>query len=229
MFEIGDDLPTLGSDPERVALVKNPDLLVMAKLSQAAVPLDLMTYTENDQQPSVFLLREDPRQSILAVFNWTEQTSSRAFSLSDLKLAPGHSYQLLDSLAPDQPLAMDRETLRLDNQPAHSVKLIKIIDTSIPVAAPSIVFQVPTQAKIGEEIVFSSTVSKEGVPALGHHWDFGDGVVAEGAILTHAYTAAGNYTVRFTAEGLDGKSTEETFPIAIQGAVIIAAPRRYSD
>ena len=31
MFEIGDDLPTLGSDPERVALVKNPDLLVDGK------------------------------------------------------------------------------------------------------------------------------------------------------------------------------------------------------
>jgi hypothetical protein len=34
-------------------------------------------------------------------------------------------------------------------------------------------------------------------------------VVADGAILTHAYTAAGNYTVRFTAEGLDGKSAEK--------------------
>ena len=86
MFEIGDDLPTLGSDQERVALVKNPDLLAMAKLSQAAVPLDLMTYADKDEQPSVFLLREDPRQSILAVFNWTEQPSSRTFSMSDLKL-----------------------------------------------------------------------------------------------------------------------------------------------
>ena len=58
MFEIGDDLPTLGSDPERLALVKNPDLLAMVKLGQAAVPLDLMTYTDKDEQPSVFLLRE---------------------------------------------------------------------------------------------------------------------------------------------------------------------------
>jgi len=229
MFEIGDDLPTLGSDPERVALVKNPDLLVMAKLSQAAVPLDLMTYTENDQQPSVFLLREDPRQSILAVFNWTEQTSSRAFSLSDLKLAPGHSYQLLDSLAPDQPLAMDHETLRLDNQPAHSVKLIKIIDQSIPAAAPSIAFKVPSQAKIDEEIEFSSAASKDGVPALASHWDFGDGVIADGSTLTHAYTAEGKYTVQFTAEGLDGKSAEKTFSIEVSGTMNLPPPQRYVD
>jgi alpha-galactosidase len=229
MFEIGDDLPILGSDPERLALVKLPDLLAMAKLSRAALPLDLLTYADKDQQPSVFLLIEDQRQSILAVFNWTEQASSHTLTISDLKLPAGHLYKAFDLFAQDQPLAMDHETLRLDNQAAHSVKLIKIIDTSIPVAAPSITFQVPTRARIGEEIQLSSVVSKEGVPALSYHWDFGDGVIADGATLSHTYTAAGTYTVRFTAEGLDGKSAEETFPIAVQGVVNLPAPRRYSD
>ncbi len=229
MFEIGDDLPTLGSDPERVALVKNPDLLAMAKLSQAAVPLDLMTYDDKDEQPSVFLLRQDQRQSILAVFNWTEQPSSRTFSLSDLKIPAGHSYELVDSFAPDRPLVMDHETLRLDNQPKHSVKLIKIIDASIPAGAPSIAFKVPSQTKIGEEVEFSSATSKDGVPALACHWDFGDGVTADGSTLTHAYTAAGKYTVQFTAEGLDGKSAEKTFSIAVSGTMNLPPPRRYLD
>jgi hypothetical protein len=227
MFEIGDDLPTLGSDLERVALVKNPDLLTMAKLGRAAVPLDLLTYADKDEQPSVFLLREDQRQSILAVFNWTERPSSHTFTSAELELPAGHGYKLFDSLAQDQPLAMDHETLRLDNQPAHSVKLIKIINTSIPVAAPSIAFHVPSEAKNGEEIEFSSVVSKDGVPALGYHWDFGDGVSADGAILTHTYTAAGNYMVRFTAEGLDGKSAEKTSSIAVSGSVNLPSPRRY--
>lgn len=229
MFEIGDDLPTLGSDPDREALVKNPDLLAMAKLGRAALPMDLMSYADKDEQPSVFLLREDERQSMLAVFNWTEQPSSHTFSFSDLKLPAGHSYKLSDALAQDQPLAMDRETLRLDNQSAHTVKLIKIIDTSIPATAPSIAFQVPSQAKIGEEIEFSSIASKDGVPALAYHWDFGDGVVADGAILTHTYTVAGNYTVRCAAEGLDGKSAEKTFSIAVSGPMILPAPRRYTE
>ncbi|MGA8500678.1 MAG: PKD domain-containing protein, partial [Candidatus Sulfotelmatobacter sp.] len=229
MFEIGDDLPTLGSDAERVALVKNPDLLGMAKLGRAAVPLDLMTYTDKDEQPSVFLLREDQRQSILAVFNWTEQQSSRTVSFSDLKLPPGHSYTLVDSLTPDQPLAIDHETLRLDNQPAHSVKLIKIVDASIPAAAPSLAFEVPSQAKIGEEVQFSSAASKDGVPALAYHWDFGDGVAADGATLTHAYTAVGNYSVRFTAEGLDGKSAEKKSSIEVNGTMNLPSPQRYLD
>ena len=174
MFEIGDDLPSLGSDPERFALVENSDLLAMAKLGRAALPLDLLTYADKDEQPRVFLLREDQRHSMLAVFNWTAQPSSSTFTLSDLKLPVGHSYKLFDSLAQGQLLAIDNETLRLDDQPAHSVKLIKIIDTSIPVAAPSISLQVPTQARIGEELAFSSLVSKDGVPALACHWDFGD-------------------------------------------------------
>jgi alpha-galactosidase len=227
MFEIGDDLPTLGSEPDRLALVKNPDLLVMAKLGRAAVPLDLLTYSDKDEQPSVFLLREDQRQSMLAVFNWSERPSSRTLPFSDLKLPAGQSYTLFDSLAQDQPLVMERDALRLDNQPAHSVKLIKIIDASIPMAAPLITFQVPSQAKIGEEIAFSGTASKDGVPVLAYQWDFGDGVVADGAILTHAYTSAGTYTVHFTAQGLDGKSAEKTFSIAVSGSVNLPSPRRY--
>src|SRR5208337_1830038 len=163
MYEIGDDLPTLGSDPERVALVTNPDLLAMAKLGRAAVPLDLLTYAEKDEQPSVFLLHQDQRQSVLALFNWTEKPSSHVFTFSDLKLSAGHPYELYDSLAHNQSIATDRETIRLENQPAHSVRLIKIIDGSIPAAPPSIAFQVPSTAKTGEEIKFSSIAARDGV------------------------------------------------------------------
>jgi alpha-galactosidase len=228
MFEIGDDLPTLGSDPERMALIRNPDLLAMAKLGRAALPLDLLTYSDKDEQPSIFLLREDQRQSMLAVFNWTEQPSSRTFTFSDLKLPVGHSYKLVDSFAPDTSLATAGVRFSIGNQPAQSVKLLKIIDTSIPAAAPSLALKVPSQAKIGEEIEFSCVVSKDGVPALSYHWDFGDGVVADGAILTHAYTAGGNYSARFTAEGLDGESAEKTFSIAVSGTVTLPPPRRYA-
>ena len=229
MFEIGDDLPTLGTDAERVGLVKNPDLLIMAKLGQAALPLDLLTYATGDEQPSIFLLHEDPRQSMLAVFNWTEQPRSHTLSFSDLKLQPGHRYEVSDSLANHQPLVTDNEAVRFDNQSPHSVRLIKIVDSSIPPLAPSIQFQVQSQAKIGEEIKFGSVAAKDGVPALAYHWDFGDGVVAEGSVISHTYTTAGNYLVRFTAEGLEAKSTENTFSISVSGSVIPAPPQRYSE
>jgi len=229
MYEIGDDLPTLGSDPERLALVTNPDLLAMAKLGRAALPLDLLTYADKDEQPSVFLLHQDQRQSVLAVFNWTEHPAAHTFAFTDLKFPAGHPYELYDALANNQPITTDRETIRIENQPAHSVRLIKIIDGSVRAAAPSMAFQVPSQAKIGEEITFSSVAAGDGVPALAYRWDFGDGVVAEGAALTHAYTVAGNYVVRFSAEGLDGKSAEKTFAIAVAGSVTLPPPQRYHE
>ena len=228
MFEIGDDLPILGSDPDRLALVTNPDLLAMAKLGRASVPLDLLTYAEKDEQPSVFLLRDDQRQSTLTLFNWTEHASSHSFDFSDLNLSQKHSYEVRDVLSKDQTMVTGN-VLRIDNQPPHSVRLMKIIDTSIPAAAPSITFQVPPQAKVGEEIELSSVVSKDGVPVLASHWDFGDGVAADGAIQTHTYTTAGNYKIRFGAEGLDGKSAEKTFSIAISGSIVLSPPRRYSE
>ena len=45
MFELGDDLPTLGSSAERLALAKNADLIDMARLGRSSTPVDLMTYT----------------------------------------------------------------------------------------------------------------------------------------------------------------------------------------
>lgn len=226
MFEIGDDLTILGSDPERVALVKNPDLLAMVKLNRAALPLDLLTYAEKDEQPSIFLLHEDIRQSILAVFNWTDQPSSHSFTPADLKLPANHSYKLLDIFAKDQRVAMEHQTLRVNNQTPHSVKLIKIIDTSIPPAWPSLTCQVPSQAKVGEQLAFSA-VSGDSVPALAYHWDFGDGVTAEGSSLSHTYTSTGNYKVQVSAAGLDGKSAKKTFDLPVRGTETLPPPRRY--
>ncbi len=85
MYEIGDDLPTLGTQPERLKLVQNPDVLNMVRLQRSAIPIDLMTYRPEDDQPSIFFLREDARQ-LLAVFNWTDQTRSRDLALSQLGL-----------------------------------------------------------------------------------------------------------------------------------------------
>jgi alpha-galactosidase len=229
MFEIGDDLPTLGKDPDRVALVENPDLLAMAKIGQAAIPLDLLTYADSEEQPSIFLLRQDQRQSMLAVFNWTAEPQSRSLSLSDLKLAPGAAYKVVDIFPAQQTPAIDHDAIRINNQAPHSVRMIKILNTAIPSHAPAITFDVPARGKIAEEIKFSSRAGSDGVPTFNQRWDFGDGTNAEGSSLTHAYTTAGNYAVKFTADGLDGMPAEKTFSVTIAGSETLAPPRRYSE
>lgn len=225
-FEIGDDLPLLGADPERLALVTNPNLLQMAKLGWASKPLDLMTYRAEDEQPSVFFLREGHRQSMLAVFNWTEQPRSHTFKLSDLKMSTEHS-RIYDALTEDRPMALDGDAIVLRDQPAHSVRLIKIIDGSNAPAPPAVTAQVPVHAKIGEQVQISAEADAKEVPVTAFHWDLGDGTSADGASLTHTYTIAGNFNVKLTADGVDGVSAQKTFPIAVDGLVKVADATRY--
>ena len=230
MFEIGDDLPALGASPERLALVKNSDLLDMARLSRAAVPLDLMTYQPEDKQPSVFLLKESLRQQILTVFDWTEETRSHTLGLDTLGLKPNGSYTATDVLRGGAvPIEGGALAIKL---PAHSVRMLKLIDTSVPETAPVFEVHAPAVGQAGVLVELHAAAGSADAPVLEYHWKFGDGVSAEGADVSHAYTQAGQYTARITATGLNGRTTENTLAISITGMVPTAydpaAKERYS-
>jgi len=217
MFELGDDLPLLSVQRERRALVENAGLLQMAKLGRVSLPLDLMTYRAEDEIPSVFFLKEDERLSMLTLFNWTEGARTHTFTLADLGLPEGDTYQATDIFDSSKPVELDAGRLTLDAQPAHSVRMIKIIDTSVAAAPPAITADVPSSATTGAVVKFSAAAKPEGVPALTYHWDFGDGTSEDGDRVNHAFTQPASYTVRLKVEGVDGVSTEQTFPITVSG------------
>ncbi len=122
MYEIGDDLPTLGEDADRLALVEQPDLLDIARLGRSSTPIDLMSYAAADHQPSIFLLHEDARQSILTVFNWTEETRERKLSREELGLDPHGDYTIQEILTTGE--AQKKLGTIFDfNQPAHSARM----------------------------------------------------------------------------------------------------------
>jgi alpha-galactosidase len=216
MFEIGDDLPTLGVSPERLALVRNHDLLDMARLGRAAVPLDLMTYLPEDRQPSIFFLKEDARQHILTLFNWTEESRSHTVALSGLGLKRDGSYTATDILRGGA-FPIQNGAIAI-TQPPHSVRILKVVDNSIPVAPPAFTAHAPGSAKAGESVEFSASGDEES-PVLQYRWAFGDGVSADGAKVSHAYTLAGQCTVTVTAIGLNGRALQHTLPISVTGFV----------
>jgi alpha-galactosidase len=228
LYEIGDDLLTLAKDSDRVALLENSDLLQMAKLGRAAIPVDLLTYSPEDGQPSIFVLHEDARQSIVSVFNWTEHPRSHQLKFSDMGLSAGHNYEFKDILESSARLSAKGESIHVE-QPAHSVKLIKITNATIPPAAPSVTVQVPDHAKVDEEIRFIVTVDLLGVPALAYHWDFGDGTSESGRQVIHAYTTPGEYKVRLVAEGVDGVPAEKWTSVSVSGTLILPPPSRYQE
>jgi hypothetical protein len=135
MYEIGDDLGLLAREPARLKLLENADLLHIVQLGRAAVPVDLMNYSPQDEQPSVFMLREENGKAILAVFNWTSHARSHRLSFSEMGLNADRSYQAFDLLTPAHTVASDAHGLALYNQPPHSVRLLEIVNVS-PESAP---------------------------------------------------------------------------------------------
>lgn len=218
MYEIGDDLPTLGMDAERVALVENRDLLNMALLGEQSRPLDLMSYVPEDGMPSVFLLQESPRQAILTIFNWTEKSRTHNFTFSELGLSAKGHYQVFDVFEAGRAASINQEAILVE-QPAHSARIFKIVDTSVVAGPPSLEETVPGKMETGKPAAFSAQVSENGVPALSYHWDFGDGTSADGRAVTHTYTRQGSYKVRLTTEVVDGEPFERTFSVEASGTI----------
>ena len=218
MFEIGDDLPMLFLDADRMALVENRDLIDMARYAHASKPLDLMTYAPEDGLPSVFLLRESKRQSVLTVFNWTDSVRQHRFTLSGLGLGSRGHNQILDVFEPERPVGENLDSISLDMAP-RSVRMLKIIDTSVPAAAPAVSVHVQDHAKTGTPAQFSAVADPDGVPAVSYSWDFGDGTTARVASVTHTFTHDGLFNVRLRADGIEGVSFEKTFTVMVEGRV----------
>jgi alpha-galactosidase len=217
MYEIGDDLLVLNSEKDRLALVENRDLLNMAKAGRASTPVDLMTYDPEDGQPSLFLLRQSPRQSMLTVFNWTDWPRTRTLSLRDLGLPVSATMVATGVMDSNAAFALEGGTIRLENQSPQSAIVIKLVDTAVARAAPTVTARVPSQSKVGETIAFSAQADPDGVPALGYHWDFGDGTISEGSNVLHCYTRAADFTVRLTVDGPDDAPYEHSFSVGITG------------
>jgi alpha-galactosidase len=218
MFEIGDDLPTLGSSPERLALVKNTDLIDMARLGRSSTPIDLMTYELSDRQPNIFLLKEDNRQSILTVFNWTEDERKRSIDLKSLGLNDQGKYEITDVFDGKTCCEVASDEVNLV-QPPHSVRVLKLIDSAIPAAPPPFEVHSAAAAKAGETVKFSAEGMTAGSPVLTCHWDFGDGTTLEGLAVNHTYTRPGEYSVHATVAGLDAITNSKTVAVSISGNI----------
>ncbi len=215
MFEIGDALPTLTKTPERLALIQNQDLIQMVRLGRASVPTDLMNFAREDEQPNIFFLKEDKRQSILTVFNWTDKEKDRSIDLTNCGLRASGQYVLTDVLN-NRNLPAPAAGVLAFHQPPHSVTVLKIVDTRVPVVAPGVIIDHPAAGTAGDPLKFVARAKGDDA-VLSYQWDFGDGVSQEGREVKHTYTGPGDYTVHLTAAGLGGSTAEDRFQLRISG------------
>jgi alpha-galactosidase len=217
MFEIGDNLPSLENSPRRLALIENEDLIDMIRLGRASIPIDLMSYAPSDGQPSIFYLAESNRQSVLAVFNWTEHPTAHTIRLSDLGLSPTGHYFLTDVLDRKPFAETSRAGIHIE-LPPHSVRVLKIVNQDAQAQPPVVAAKHAAGAAAGEELTFSAQQTS-GDPVLRYRWNFGDGVELEGPQVSHAWTEPGDYTVHLTANSLDQTQIDQTFSVHVTGAM----------
>jgi len=104
-------------------------------IGRASTPIDLLSYRPSDGQPSIFLLRVNDHESVLTVFNWTEGPQRHELALSDLNLAHRGDIRLYDVLE-QQPMNVVADGILAETQPAHSVRMIRIVD-DVEQMAPS--------------------------------------------------------------------------------------------
>ena len=218
MYEIGDDLPALGADAERLALVQNQDLIEMIKLSRASKPVDLMSYSPEDNQPSIFWVEEDHRQGMLTIFNWTDQRHSRSIEFSSLGLAASNQYAISD-VFDGKTVATPNPNSVVVDLPPHSARLLKVVNVGVSAQPPSIKFEHVPNVMTGRAATFRAQPTTSNDVVVTYAWSLGDGVTLEGQEVSHAYTRSGTYQVVVTAIGLGGLSTEEHFSLAVSGSV----------
>ena len=222
MFEIGDDLPTLGQDADRLALVRNPELIRMARWGRASKPVDLMTYPAEQDMPSVFVLQQGPQRAIVTLFNWSDKVYTRSYNQAaedrpdelfhQLFGLPLGSYRIADVLDGLKRVEFGDHQFSVV-QPPHSVRVLRFEKLGAPPLEVKSEILGPSAIEAGETAKFFAKTSEGALPVVGYEWSFGDGTTAQGDIVEHTYTHSGTFSVVLRSEGIDGKTGDTTHPI----------------
>ncbi len=77
----------------------------------------------------------------------------------------------------------------------------------------------PQSPIVGQGINFTATATPQtGRTITSYAWNFGDGSTGTGQVTTHAYTAAGNYTVQLTVTDSAGQTLSTTKSVSVSNA-----------
>ncbi|HMN98527.1 MAG TPA: PKD domain-containing protein [Miltoncostaeaceae bacterium] len=86
-------------------------------------------------------------------------------------------------------------------------------------------FTGPSAGTAGDALAFAATTDDVWSPlGAAPAWDFGDGTTGSGASVTHAWSAAGTYTVTMTRADILGNATTRTRTVTIAAAPAPPAP-----
>ena len=94
----------------------------------------------------------------------------------------------------------------------------------MPNQAPLGVIIAPTQGQVGQVITFNGSQSQSASAITSYAWNFGDGTVGGGPLVTHTYAASNTYQVSLTVTNQQGLSDVELVFVTITAAPAGQAP-----
>jgi PKD repeat protein len=107
------------------------------------------------------------------------------------------SYQVILTVTDDGGL-IDKAT--------HAVQIEPPVPANLP---PEAVITAPETAQVGQAVTFDASGSSDSDGHIvSYAWDFGDGAVADGVVVTHTYNEPGQYKIKLIVTddgGLTGK------------------------
>ncbi len=88
-----------------------------------------------------------------------------------------------------------------------------------PRAVETLVVSVPESLETNRAGDFVAYANEDARPPVVYSWTFGDGAIADGTAVKHAYTEAGSYTVMVTASNNDGR-----FTVSETASILVTTP-----
>jgi PKD repeat protein len=165
-------------------------------------------------QPVTFDGQQSTSAGPLTSVQWDfgDGTTGGGSSLSDLVI--DHTYQQPGSYTVQLTLVND---LNQTNTASFDIT----VQPAAPVAdqpqvqPPTAEIEGPSQAAVGEPVVFDGGYSQASSPIVQYRWGFGDGVTADGMGATHAFAAPGSYNVTLNVTDENGLSSSASHIIEI--------------
>lgn len=114
-----------------------------------------------------------------------------------------------------------------DNEGEQDTATMGVNITDQPNEEPIARIIASSPATVGQAVNFDGTTSADPDGSIvSYQWDFGDGSTITGALPSHTYNTAGNYTVRLTVTDDDGATNATTMAMVVEDSAepLVADP-----
>lgn len=177
--------PTL---PPTATAIPSPTLTPVLTDDPPSPPLAIINGPSSAQvgQTVVLLASSSQSGSPIVRYRWQlgDGTTLNTARVSHIYTTPG--------IYPIQLTITNRDTLT--DTARTSIQIKARPPTQTPVVRPLAVISGPSTVVAGQVFTLSAVSSQSSSPIISHRWNWGDGTLSNGGVVTHSYTTTGLYT-----------------------------------